>query len=138
MKIKNEHLTNGFILAGLMNIFGVLIFSRIFSNPFIPEYDSQAMSNFGLLMIVVWGFVFIAVSKNFHQVKWLIGVFAVEKLVYATHWTQWMSSNSLSEVYEKDTMAGIYYAIYGINDWIFFAFFLFVFIRLARKTDSAQ
>ena len=65
MKINNELLTKGFIVAGLMNIFGVLIFSRIFTNAVIPEFDNYAMSNFGLLMIVLWGFVFIAVSKNF-------------------------------------------------------------------------
>lgn len=133
MKIKNEHISKGFIIAGLMNIFGVLIFSRIFSNAVIPEFDSQAMSNFGLSMIVLWGFVFIAVSKNFQNLKWLIVVFTIEKLIYATHWTKWMTTNNLTEVFEKDKMAGIYYAIYGINDWIFFVFFLFVFIHLARK-----
>ncbi|MEC5156303.1 hypothetical protein [Chryseobacterium sp. MP_3.2] len=135
MKIQNEHLTKGFILAGMMNILGVLTFSRIFTNDIIPEFDSQAMSNFGLLMIVLWGFVFIAVSKSFHHLKWLIAVFTLEKLIYATHWTNWMANNNLSEVYEKDTMAGIYYTIYGINDWVFFFFFLFVFIRLVRKKN---
>jgi hypothetical protein len=43
MNIK-EHLTKGFILAGLMNISGVLLFSD-FSNAVIPEFDPQAMSN---------------------------------------------------------------------------------------------
>lgn len=138
MKIENEHISKGFILSGLMNILGVLIFSRFFSNVFIPEFDNQAMSNFGLLMIVLWGFVFIAVSKSFHKVKWLIAVFTIEKLIYATHWTKWIVTNNLTDVYEKDKMAGIYYAIYGINDWIFFAFFLFVFIRLARKNNLTQ
>ena len=133
MKITNELLTKGFIAAGLMNILGVLIFSKIFTNAAISEFDSQAMSNFGLLMIVLWGFVFIAVSKNFQNLKWLVAVFTLEKLIYATHWTKWMTNNNLSVVYQKDTMAGIYYTIYGLNDWIFFLFFLFVFIRLTRQ-----
>jgi len=132
MNIKDGLITKGFILSGLMNISGVLVFSRFFKNTVIPEYDTQAMSNFGLLMIVVWGCVFISVSKIYHKVKWLIGVFAIEKLIYATHWTNWMLSNTLSEVFAKDKMAGIYYAIYGINDWLFFAFFLIVFIQLNR------
>jgi hypothetical protein len=132
MNIKDGLITKGFILSGLMNIFGVLVFSRFFSNTVIPEYDTQAMSNFGLLMIVVWGFVFISVSKTYYKVKWLIGVFAIEKLIYATHWTNWMLNNTLSEVFAKDKMAGIYYAIYGINDWLFFVFFLIVFIQLIR------
>lgn len=133
MKITNELLTKGFIAAGLMNIFGVLTFSRIFTNTVIPEFDSQAMSKFGLLMIVLWGFVFIAVSKNFQNLKWLIAVFTLEKLIYATHWSKWMTTNDLTDVFEKDKMAGIFYTIYGINDWVFFVFFLFVFIRLTRE-----
>jgi len=133
MNIKKEHLTKGFILAGLMNISGVLLFSRFFSNAVIPEFDPQAMSNFGLIMIVVWGLAYIAVSQNFDQVKWLIAVFMIEKLIYATHWTKWILDNKITDVLEKDKMAGIFYVIYGINDWMFFLFFLFVFISEARK-----
>ncbi|MCR9017519.1 hypothetical protein [Aquiflexum gelatinilyticum] len=132
MTVRNQFTTKGFILSGLMNIFGVLIFSRFFTNSVIPEYDSQAMSNFGLLMIVVWGFAFISVSKNFDKVPWLIGVFVIEKLVYASHWTNWMINNKVSEVFEKDKMAGIFYSIYGINDWVFFFFFLVVFLKLIQ------
>ncbi len=90
------------------------------------------MSNFGLLMIVVWGFIFLSVSKNYDKIPLLIGVFIIEKLIYALHWTNWVMHNSISEVFAKDKMAGIYYAIYGINDWLFFLFFLVVFIQLIR------
>lgn len=133
MNIKKEYLTKGFILAGLMNVIGVLLFSRFFSNTVIPEFDPQAMSNFGLIMILVWGFAYIAVSQNFHQVKWLIAVFMIEKLIYATHWTKWILDNKITDVLEKDKMAGIFYVIYGINDWMFFLFFFFVFLYVCRK-----
>ncbi len=132
MKIKKELISKGFIVAGIMNIGGVLTFSRFFSNAVIQEFDSEALSNFGLLMILIWGLAYISVNKSYENVKWLVGVFAVEKLIYAVYWTNWIVNNNISDVFEKDKMAGIFYAIYGINDWIFFIFFLIVFTRLLR------
>jgi hypothetical protein len=54
-------------------------YSQDFSNTVIPEFDPQAMSNFGLMMIVVWGLLYSSI-QNFDQVKWLIAVFMIEKL----------------------------------------------------------
>ena len=132
MKIKNNLLVKGFVLAGFMNISGVLIFSKFFSNPLISEYDNQVMSKFGLLMIIIWGLAYISVSKNYQNVKWLVGVFVIEKFIYALHWTNWIINNNLNDIMEKDKMTGIFYVIYGINDWVFFMFFLVVLIKLAR------
>jgi hypothetical protein len=53
MKVKNTTITKGFIISGLMNA-SVLIFSRLFTNSTIPEFDPNVMSNFGLLMILIW------------------------------------------------------------------------------------
>ena len=136
MKIKKDLIIKGFILAGLMNIFGVLTFSKFLNNTSIPEFDNEAMSKFGLLMIIIWGLAYISVSKSYYKVKWLIGVFAIEKLIYAAHWTNWMSNNNLQDVLAKDKMTGMFYAIYGINDWVFFIFFLIVFIQLVRSKDN--
>lgn len=111
----------------------VLIFSRFFTNPTIPEYDPTVMSNFGLLMISVWGLAYISIAKNYQYVKWLVGIFAIEKLIYGIIWTNWMLHNSVSEVFAKDILAGLFYSVYGINDWVFFIFFSFVFIRLSRS-----
>jgi hypothetical protein len=44
---------NGFIAAAFINIGGVLLFSRAFTNDAINQADPVVMSNFGLLMIVV-------------------------------------------------------------------------------------
>ena len=93
------------------------------------------MSNFGLLMICIWGLAYISVAKKFQFVKWLVGIFAIEKLIYGFIWTNWMLNNTISEVYDKDIMAGLFYSIYGINDWVFFIFFLFVFVRLIKATN---
>lgn len=131
MKIKNETITKLFVVSGLMN-FSVLIFSRFFTNSVIPQFDPMVMSNFGLLMILVWGLAYISVSKNYDKVKWLIGIFAIEKFIYGCVWINWIFSNNISDVYEKDAMAGMFYSTYGINDWSFFIFFLFVFMRVHK------
>lgn len=127
----------GFILSGLANILGVSILSRLLTNEAIPQTDPVIMSEFGLLMIMVWGLVFISVSNSFEKVRWLIGVFVIEKLVYVIAWFRWILSNDLSAVFEKDAMAGIFYAIYGPNDLIFLIFFAYVFFRF-RKKDPAE
>ncbi len=94
------------------------------------------MSDFGLVQIAVWGLIYITMSQKYEQLKWLIGVFVLEKLIYSVNWTSWIMKNSLSSVFEKDTMAGIFYTIYGINDWFFFMFFSVVFFKLLKPTNN--
>ncbi|PKG52946.1 hypothetical protein [Olleya sp. 1-3] len=136
MNLQNKTITTGFIIAGLMNS-SVLIFSRFFTNMTIPEFDAQVMSNFGLLMIFIWGLAYISVSKKYKNVKYLIAIFSIEKFIYGSVWINWILNNSISDVFEKDVMAGIFYSIYGINDWLFFLFFTYVFIGLIKNKNSA-
>ena len=67
---------------------------------------------------------------------WLVGVFVVEKLIYGIVWVNWLLKNDLSSVYEKDTMAGMFFSMYGLNDWIFCFFFLVVFIKLIKLSNK--
>ena len=80
------------------------------------------MSNFGLVMIILWGLAYISVAKKYTEVKWLIAVFAIEKLVYVYKYIQWQLNNDLSQVYDEDLMAGLFYSIYGLNDAAFWSF----------------
>ena len=130
--MNSKTITKGFVIAGLINM-SVLVFSRFFSNPVIPEFDPVVMSNFGLLMIVIWGLAYISVAKYYQHTKWLIGVFAVEKLIYGFNWTTWILNNDLSNIYDKDLFAGLFFSVYGINDWLFFLFFSYVFIQIFRS-----
>ena len=132
MTINNKLISKGFILAGIMNC-SVLLFSRGFTNKTINTYDPDVMSNFGMVMILIWGLAYISVAYKFQNVKWLVFIFAIEKLIYGCVWLQWMTTNDVSKVYDEDKMAGIFYSIYGINDWLFCVFFLYVFIRLLRQ-----
>lgn len=124
---------NGLVAAALMNISGVLVFSRAFTNSAINDADPVVMSNFGLLMIAVWGLAYLGAATISSDIKWLVGAFAVEKLVYVVVWIMWHSENSLSQLYSTDVLAGVFYCIYGINDFVFMLFFAWVFSSRRTK-----
>lgn len=136
MKLNKEIVKKGIYLSGILNIGGVLVLSKLFTNEVINEADPVVMSNFGLLMIVVWGLVFIAMAAKWEHLKWAIGVFVIEKFIYGFTWTTWMMNNDLSSVYKEDILAGIFYTIYGLNDWFFCIFFLVVFAYLTKTQKS--
>ena len=132
---QKELVKNGFILAALMN-FSVLLFSRGFTNTAINEADPVVMSNFGLLMIVMWGLAYLSATTISSNIKWLAGVFAIEKLIYGVVWLNWQLENSLEAVYSTDLFAGVFYSIYGLNDLFFMAFFAWVFFT-CKPDDEA-
>ncbi len=135
----NDFVKKGFIAAGLMNIIGVLLFSRAFTNSAINTADPVVMSNFGLLMIAVWGLAYLGAAAISSNIKWLAGAFALEKLVYVVVWVSWLSNNSLAQLYVKDTFAGAFFSIYGLNDFVFMLFFAWVFLtKKDLKAHEAQ
>lgn len=134
--MKYDSVKLGFIAAAMMNIGGVLIFSRAFTNSVINEFDPVVMSNFGLLMIVVWGLAYLGAASITSGVKWLAGAFAIEKLVYVVAWLLWFKDHSFGAVYEQDLFAGIFYSIYGLNDFVFMLFFAWVFLTQSKSSKS--
>ncbi|SCY13592.1 hypothetical protein SAMN05192588_1322 [Nonlabens sp. Hel1_33_55] len=134
--MTNSTISKGFIAAGLMNTVGLLIFSKGFTNEVIPATDPNVMSYFGLIMITVWGLGYIAVAKTFMKVKWLIGVFVIEKLAYVIAYIIWFSNHQLSDVYDQDLLAGIFYTLYGWNDFIFMIFFAYVFFKIKPSPET--
>ncbi|KZN53715.1 hypothetical protein [Pseudoalteromonas luteoviolacea] len=126
----------GFIAAGMINIVAVLLFSRAFTNSVINDFDPVVMSNFGLLMIMVWGLVFLGAAKVTSGINWLAGAFAVEKLAYVVAWLLWFKDNNLGVVFEQDLFAGVFYSIYGLNDFIFMVFFGWVFFTQGKSIKS--
>ncbi|GAA0820910.1 hypothetical protein GCM10009111_27110 [Colwellia asteriadis] len=135
--MNHKLIKNGFVLAALMN-FSVIIFSRGFTNVAINEADPIVMSNFGLLMIVIWGLAYLAGSTAISNIKWLAAVFTLEKLVYGVIWIKWLSENSLDAVYSKDIFAGVFYSIYGVNDLFFMFFFIYVFFASSKNENAEQ
>ena len=137
--MKEKMIQKGFLIAGLSNILGVIICSKAFTNDVMLASQPDVMGRFGLISIVLWGFAYISVSKSYNQTRWLVGVFAIEKLVYVIAWLDFITSHSLTAIYDQDVLAGIFYTIYGANDFIFMLFFGFVFLKLDQmlsKTNS--
>jgi len=125
--MKRVLVKKGFIAAALANILGVLVFSRGFTNVAINNADPVVMSNFGLLIIIVWGLAYLGASTIPSSLKWLAGAFTLEKLVYVISWLRWLAEHSLASVYSTDFFAGIFFSIYGLNDFVFMLFFAWVF-----------
>lgn len=128
----------GLIAAATMNIGGVLVFSRLFTNRALNDADPAVMSNFGLLMIVVWGLAYLGAAAIRADIKWLAGAFALEKLVYVVVWGLWLSQNSLAQLYAKDVFAGVFFSIYGLNDFVFMLFFAWMFVSKPRVTPPKK
>ncbi len=124
----------GFILAGLSNILGVLICSKAFTNDVMLKTQPEVMGYFGLVSIILWGIAYISVSKSYRQAKWLVGVFVIEKLAYVIAWLSLITSQSLGSIYEQDILAGVFYTIYGANDFMFMLFFGFVFLKRSEAS----
>ena len=132
--MHHKIIRNGLIAAGLMNIMGVLLFSRALTNNAIFEADPVVMSKFGLVMIMIWGLAYIGAATITSGIKWLAAAFAMEKLVYVVVWINWLSDNSLGQLYSKDMFAGVFFTIYGANDLLFLLFFVWVF---RAQSDAA-
>ena len=133
--MNQKTIKTGFVLAAFMN-FSVLIFSRGFTNVAINNADPVVMSNFGLLMIVMWGLAYLSAATVGSHIKWLAGTFALEKLIYGVVWIRWHLKNSLETVYSEDIFAGIFYSIYGLNDLLFMVFFTWVFVKSSVKNTA--
>ena len=129
---------NGFLIAGLSNILGVIICSRAFTNDVMLATQPDVMGYFGLISIILWGLAYISVCRSNNQVRWLVGVFAIEKLVYVVAWLAFLTSHSLSAIYELDVLAGVFYTIYGANDLIFMLFFSYVFLKRGQVPSKTN
>ncbi len=132
--MSNKAIQNIFYLSGFINIIGTIVFSKFFSNETLINADPIVMSPFGLILITVWGLAFIAVASTYHKNKWIIGVFAIEKLSYVLAWGVWYSKNEILPLYDKDIFAGLFYSVYGLNDLLFFVFFIYVFFNIHKSS----
>jgi hypothetical protein len=115
----------GFWVAGLVNLLGVLLVSRGFSNSYLSELYPEVFNPFGLLVIMLWGAAYLAASRNYEAVPQLVAVFALEKVLYVASWVVWLVryGPDLPAVWEKDPSTAAFLATYGPTDLAFAGFF---------------
>jgi hypothetical protein len=127
-------ITKGFWLAGAYNVFGILLFSRLFMNPLLAAVDPAVFSWLGQLSIVLWGLAYWAVAKSYHRVPTLVAVFAFEKFVYTLTWLRWLSekAQTLPSIASESPMTAIFFSAYGAGDLLFGLFFAWTALHVAK------
>lgn len=125
---QNKIIKGGFILAGLVNIIGILAITQGLTSDTLAQADPAVFSTFGILMIMVWGLAYLATVRFATTAVLLPAVFAIEKLAYTLNWVFWMDDNadSVSTITEQDFLGGFFMGGYGINDGLFCLFFAVV------------
>lgn len=135
--MKDTLIKNGFIVAGLANIVGILIITRGITTDTLADADPVLFSSFGILMIILWGLAYIGTSRFATTSVLLPATFAIEKLAYTIAWIFWMidHGDTVPAIREQDFLGGFFMGGYGVNDGLFFLFFAAVaIINLRRKT----
>lgn len=127
----------GFIAAAIVNIGGVLIFSRGLTNDYLGELYPEVFGLFGLIGIILWGLAYLSVARRHAAVPLLVLVFAIEKAVYTATWCIWLSNhnNDWSTIWHRDPLTAAFYAIYGPNDLFFCLFFTWCWWHI-RKSQA--
>lgn len=134
--LKRKWIQYGFMLAGAVNVLGIPVFSKFFTNDYLTQIDPKTFSNISLFIIILWGLAYISIARCHEKVPAISAVFAVEKFFYSGVWVHWLWNNfgDLSVIYSRDWITGFFYSVYGINDFLFGVFFLYVFIKMRRLT----
>lgn len=137
---KEQVITAGFIVAGCVNVLGIPAFSRFFTNTLMMTVDAGTFSSVGLAVIMLWGLAYIAASGIYTLVPAVTAVFALEKFFYTAVWGRWLWNHAgdLNALYAQDALTGFFYSVYGINDFLFGVFFLWVCIKVWREKAAAM
>jgi hypothetical protein len=133
-------ITKGFIIAGCVNFFGTLLVSRGFTNRLLTSLDPVVFSHFGLIAIMLWGMAFVAVSKSYQLVPYVVMVFMVEKFVYAIAWILWItrSGHQLPGLLSSAPSTGAFFVTYGVVDFLFGLFFAWVAWSTLRERRAGK
>lgn len=83
---------------------------------------------------------YVAVSKSYSQVPYVVMVFMAEKFVYTIAWIVWItrSGNQLPALLSDAPMTGGFYLTYGVVDFLFGVFFAWVACTTLRERRAGK
>ena len=125
----------GFVVAGAVNVFGMLIFSKAFTNSLFSDLDPAVFSWPGIVAVILWGLAFWSVARSYHRVPLIVLVFFLEKMLYTATWLTWLATKggTLTAVFAESPLTAVGYASYGAVDFVIGLFFLWVAVRSYRR-----
>ena len=133
--LSDRAITRGFILAGAVNVFGMLVVSKLFTNSLLNSNDPAVFSWLGQVAIVLWGLAYWAVAQPFRFVPYLVIVFFIEKMVYTAGWLLWLvqKGDLLTHVASESLMTALFFGMYGAGDLAFGLFFGWVALNVLKS-----
>ncbi len=132
---SDRTITRGFVLAGAVNVFGMLVVSKLFTNSLLNATDPAVFSWLGQVAIVLWGLAYWAVAQAFRSVPYLVIVFFIEKMVYTVCWLLWLvqQGHTLTRIASESLMTAVFFGMYGAGDLAFGLFFGWVALKVLKK-----
>jgi hypothetical protein len=105
--------------AGLANIIGISIFSKLLTNNKLGELD-PLFNYIGNILIMLWGFVYIFTKRTYKNP--LMIIFFLEKMVYVFNF--FYKKINLSGA---DLLTKLFLSIYGYIDLVFGISFIMMY-----------
>jgi hypothetical protein len=130
---------NIFWLIGLGNLATAgLAVCPFYDGTFLSSLNPEVFSKTGLIAIGLWGLVYIAISSAYHKAPYVVLVVALEKLFYSSLAIPWMLQNGcrMGEIFQRDIIAGLAYCAWFPYDFLSFVFFLYVFIKVRKSSQT--
>ena len=137
--MSDRAITRGFVLAGAVNVFGMLVVSKLFTNSLLNATDPAVFSWLGQVAIVLWGLAYWAVAQPYRHVPYLVLVFFIEKMVYTVTWLLWLlqKGHLLTSIASESLMTAIFFGMYGAGDFAFGLFFGWVTLKVLKGGRNA-
>ena len=131
----NRMISIVYVIAGLTNILGICIASRLFTDPLFFKLYPTVFNDFGAFLVIVWGLLYISVARVAPTLGPLALVFSFQKGIYAYTWVLWVSSkwDMIDMIRRQSELVGWFYASYGAVSLSFALFFLWVGLRALTK-----